>query len=71
MRPKLKAGLLSLRVRKDGRLMNDMLLAEVKAPAEVKQGWDLLKIKQRVKVADIMRPVDVGGCMAFDGPELA
>lgn len=58
------------RVRKDGRLMNDMLLAEVKAPADVKQGWDLLKIKQKVAARDIMRPLDAGGCKSFDGPEL-
>ena len=58
------------RIRKDGRLMNDMLLAEVKAPADVKQGWDLLKIKGVAKAKDIMRPVDAGGCKSFDGPEL-
>ncbi|MDR3464896.1 MAG: ABC transporter substrate-binding protein [Xanthobacteraceae bacterium] len=56
------------RIRDDGRLMNDMLLAEVKAPADVKQGWDLLTIKSKVKAADIMRPIADGGCTHLDGP---
>jgi branched-chain amino acid transport system substrate-binding protein len=58
------------RIREDGRLMNDMLLAEVKAPADVKQGWDLLTIKGKVKAADIMRPIADGGCTRLDGPVL-
>ncbi|MDB5656638.1 MAG: Leu/Ile/Val-binding protein [Tardiphaga sp.] len=56
------------RVREDGRLMNDMLLAEVKKPSEVKGEWDLLKIKGRVKAADIMRPISEGGCTRLDPP---
>ena len=56
------------RVREDGRLMNDMLLAEVKKPSEVKQGWDLLHIKGKVKAEDIMRPVSEGGCTQLDPP---
>lgn len=57
------------RVREDGRLMNDMLLAEVKKPAEVKGEWDLLKIKGKVKAADIMRPISEGGCTQLDPPK--
>lgn len=57
------------RVREDGRLMNDMLLAEVKAPADVKTGWDLLKIKGKVRAEDIMRPVADGGCTRLDPPK--
>ena len=49
------------RVRADGRLMNDMLLAEVKKPADVKSGWDLLQIKGKIKAEDIMRPIADGG----------
>ena len=56
------------RLREDGRLMNDMLLAEVKKPADVKQGWDLLTIKGKVKAADIMRPISEGGCTQLDPP---
>lgn len=57
------------KVRADGRLMNDMLLAEVKAPSEVKSEWDLLKIKGVAKAADIMRPIADGGCTRLDPPE--
>lgn len=56
------------RVREDGRLMNDMLLAEVKKPSDVKQGWDLLTIKGKVKAEDIMRPISEGGCTQLDPP---
>jgi branched-chain amino acid transport system substrate-binding protein len=58
------------RIREDGRLMNDMLLAEVKRPADVKQGWDLLTIKGKVKATDIMRSIADGGCTRLDGPPL-
>ena len=54
------------RIRADGRLMNDMLLAEVKKPADVKTGWDLLMVKGKVKAEDIMRPVSEGGCTRLD-----
>jgi branched-chain amino acid transport system substrate-binding protein len=56
------------RVREDGRLMNDMLLAEVKKPSEVKGEWDLLTIKGKAKAEDIMRPIADGGCTRFDPP---
>ena len=59
------------KMRADGRLMNDMLLAEVKAPADVKMGWDLLTIKGVAKAADIMRPISEGGCTRRDPPEAA
>ncbi len=54
------------RVRADGRLMNGYLLTEVKAPADVKQGWDLLKVLGRVKAEDVMRPISEGGCTRLD-----
>lgn len=57
------------KVRPDGRLMNDMLLAEVKRPNEVKSEWDLLKIKTKVKAEDIMRPISEGGCTRLDPPD--
>ena len=59
------------KMRADGRLMNDMLLAEVKAPGDVKMGWDLLTIKGVAKAADIMRPIADGGCTRLDPPEAA
>jgi branched-chain amino acid transport system substrate-binding protein len=56
-------------VRPDGRLNNGYWLAEVKKPSEVKQGWDLLKIKGRVKAEDVMRPIADGGCTHLDPPQ--
>jgi branched-chain amino acid transport system substrate-binding protein len=53
-------------LRQDGRLMQDYLLVEVKPPAEVKQGWDLLTIRQVVPAASVIRPIDQGGCTALD-----
>lgn len=50
------------RVRKDGRLMNDLFLAEVKKPADSKAPWDYYNIKARVPAADIIRSVEEGGC---------
>jgi len=49
-------------VRKDGRLMNDLFLAEVKKPADSKAPWDYYAIRTRLKAADIIRPLDQGGC---------
>ena len=59
------------KVRADGRLMNDMLLAEVKPAKDVKMGWDLLNIKGVVKAGDIMRPISEGGCTRLDPPDAA
>jgi branched-chain amino acid transport system substrate-binding protein len=59
------------RIREDGRLMNDMLLAEVKKPADVKQGWDLLTIKNKIKASDIQRSLADGGCTRLDPPVAA
>lgn len=53
-------------IRSDGRLMNDMLLVQVKKPADVKREWDLLDVKKVVPAADIMRSVPDGGCAQLD-----
>ncbi|GGC67004.1 ABC transporter substrate-binding protein [Chelatococcus reniformis] len=50
------------KVRSDGRLMNDLFLAEVKAPAESRGPWDYYKIEFRVPAAEIIRPLGEGGC---------
>ena len=57
------------KVRPDGRLNNGYWLAEVKKPSEVKQGWDLLKIKARVNAEDVLRPIADGGCTKLDPPQ--
>ncbi len=50
------------KLREDGRLMKDLFLVEVKAPAEVTGEWDLLKVIRRVPAAEIVRPLEEGGC---------
>lgn len=50
------------RLREDGRLMRDMLLLEVKKPAESKSEWDLLKVRGTAKADEIIRPLSEGGC---------
>ena len=50
------------RVREDGRLMNDLFLAEVKTPAESKGEWDYYKILERLKAEDVIRPLGEGKC---------
>ncbi len=42
--------------------MKDLFLAEIKKPAEVKSPWDLLTIVRRLPAAEIIRPMDQGGC---------
>ncbi|MFG1378750.1 ABC transporter substrate-binding protein [Xanthobacter autotrophicus] len=55
-------------LRADGRLMNDQYLLEAKGPDEVKGPWDILKVRRTVKAADILRPIEEGGCTRLDGP---
>jgi branched-chain amino acid transport system substrate-binding protein len=49
-------------VRADGRMVHDMYLMQVKAPAEVKQGWDLYTLLQVVPGEQAYRPLADGGC---------
>jgi branched-chain amino acid transport system substrate-binding protein len=53
-------------VRKDGRVIHDMHLFEVKSPEQSKQPWDYYNHKRTVPAADAFRPIDKGGC-AFAG----
>lgn len=50
------------KIRADGRLMNDMYLAEVKAPAESKNAWDFFKIVRSIPAADIIAPLSESKC---------
>ncbi|MFG1378748.1 ABC transporter substrate-binding protein [Xanthobacter autotrophicus] len=55
-------------IRADGRLMNDQFLVEAKGPDEVKGPWDILKVLRTIKAAEIVRPIEDGGCQYLDGP---
>ena len=49
-------------VRKDGRMVHQMFLAQVKSPAESKEEWDVLKILTEVPGDQAFRPMDEGNC---------
>jgi branched-chain amino acid transport system substrate-binding protein len=49
-------------LRKDGRLMNDMELYEVKSPAESHGEWDLYKPLKRISAADVYPPLEKSEC---------
>jgi branched-chain amino acid transport system substrate-binding protein len=53
-------------VRKDGRVIHDMHLFEVKSPEQSKEAWDYYIHRRTVPAADAFRPLDKGGC-AFAG----
>jgi len=52
----------NFKIRKDGRLVRDMYLFQVKTPAESKGEWDLYKLVSRIPGDEAFRPVSEGGC---------
>lgn len=49
-------------IRKDGRVIHDMYVMQVKTPAESKGPWDYFKLVSTIPAADAFRPEDQGGC---------
>ena len=49
-------------VRKDGRVIHDLHLFEVKSPEQSKEPWDYYTHKRTVPAAEAFRPIDQGGC---------
>jgi branched-chain amino acid transport system substrate-binding protein len=49
-------------LREDGRLLHDMLFAQVKTPAESKGPWDYYKILSVIPADQAFRPLAEGGC---------
>lgn len=49
-------------VRRDGRLVYDQFLMQVKTPAESKGSWDLYKVLARVPGAEAFRPLAQSEC---------
>jgi branched-chain amino acid transport system substrate-binding protein len=49
-------------VRKDGRVIHDMYLFEVKSPSQSKEPWDYYELKRTIPAAQAFRPMDQGGC---------
>jgi len=50
------------KVREDGRLMNDMLLVEVKKPTDSKAPWDYFKVVRKIPAAEIIAPLSESKC---------
>ncbi|MFW7343208.1 ABC transporter substrate-binding protein [Pollutimonas sp. H1-120] len=50
------------KIRADGRMVYDMLLAEVKKPAESTADWDLLKIQATIPADKAWRPLSESTC---------
>lgn len=49
-------------LRPDGRMVHDMILAEVKSPDESRYPWDYYHVRRVVPGADAFRPLAEGGC---------
>ncbi|GGC92172.1 ABC transporter substrate-binding protein [Chelatococcus reniformis] len=54
------------KVRADGRMEHDMLLTEVKSPADSKSEWDVFKVLEVIPGKDAVRPLD-GSCPLVKG----
>ncbi|WP_449686450.1 ABC transporter substrate-binding protein [Aerophototrophica crusticola] len=49
-------------VRKDGRMVHDMYLFEVKTPAESKKPWDYYKLVKTIPAKDAFLPIEKSAC---------
>ncbi|HUN50546.1 MAG TPA: ABC transporter substrate-binding protein, partial [Candidatus Sulfotelmatobacter sp.] len=49
-------------VREDGRVMHEMLLVQVKSPAESKYPWDYEKVLTVIPANEAWRPLNEGAC---------
>jgi branched-chain amino acid transport system substrate-binding protein len=52
----------NVRIREDGRSLNDLYLVEVKTPAESKEPWDYYRVLSTVPGEEAFRPLKDGGC---------
>lgn len=50
------------KIREDGRMVYDMLLAEAKKPADSKGEWDLLKVNTVIPGDEVYRPLSDSTC---------
>jgi branched-chain amino acid transport system substrate-binding protein len=54
-------------VRRDGRVIHDLHLFEVKSPEQSKAAWDYFIHKRTVPAAEAFRPIGQGGCVMVQG----
>ena len=57
----------NVRIREDGRSLNDMYFVEVKKASESKAPWDLYKIISTIPGDEAFRPLAEGGCAFLKG----
>jgi branched-chain amino acid transport system substrate-binding protein len=50
------------KIRADGRFIHDLMLYQVKSPAESKSEWDLYKPLRLIKGEDAFVPLDKSEC---------
>ena len=55
------------RIRRDGRVLRDFYLFEVKSPAEAKGAWDYYKLVRTIPAAEAVRSEAEGGCSLTPG----
>ena len=55
------------RIRRDGRVLRDFYLFEVKSPAESKGPWDYYKLIRTIPADQAVRPEMEGGCALTQG----
>lgn len=53
-------------IRKDGRMVHDMYLVQVKSPAESAEEWDIFKLVETIPGDKAFRPVEAGKCPLLD-----
>ncbi len=49
-------------IREDGRVIHAMYLFEAKSPAQSKETWDLVQLKDTIPMERAFRPINEGGC---------
>jgi branched-chain amino acid transport system substrate-binding protein len=57
----------NVRIREDGRSLNDMYLVEVKKPADSKAPWDFYRIVSTIPGEQAFRPMAEGNCPFIKG----
>lgn len=53
-------------IRKDGRMVHDMYLVQVKSPQESTEDWDLFKLIETIPGEQAFRPLEAGNCPLLD-----
>ena len=55
------------RLRRDGRMVHDIYLLQVKKPGEIREPWDYLKILRTIPGDSAFRPLEEGNCPLVAG----